>query len=88
MKTQDDLYQLVTSLSRAEKRYFKIYANRHVIGKQNKYVMLFDLLDRQKSYDANLLRKKYPGSNLSSDKNYLKKLLLKSMRAYRDGGHV
>lgn len=88
MKPQDDLFQLIASLSRAEKRYFKIYAGRHVIGKQNKYVQLFDLVDRQSSYDVGQIRKKYPGTNLSSDKNYLKKLILKSMRAYRDGGHI
>jgi hypothetical protein len=88
MKSRDDLFQLIASLTRAEKRYFKVYAGRHVIGKQNRYVQLFDLIDRQSEYDHAKLRKAYAGGNLSSDKNYLKKLILKSMRAYRDGGHV
>lgn len=88
MKSRDDLFQIIASLTRAEKRYFKIYAGRHVIGGQNRYVKLFDLIDRQTEYDHDKLRKSYKGDNLSSDKNYLKKLLLKSMRAFRDGGHV
>jgi hypothetical protein len=88
MKSRDDLFQIIASLTRAEKRYFKIYAGRHVIGGQNRYVKLFDLIDRQAEYDHDKLRKSYKGDNLSSDKNYLKKLLLKSMRAFRDGGHV
>ncbi|MEM0996824.1 MAG: hypothetical protein AAGN35_07085 [Bacteroidota bacterium] len=87
MKSRDDLFHLIASLNRAEKRYFKVFAGRHVIGKQNRYVRLFDLIDRQSEYEPDKLRKAYPG-NLSSDKNYLKKLILKSMRAYRDGGHV
>lgn len=88
MKSRDDLFQIIASLTRAEKRYFKIYAGRHVIGGKNRYVKLFDLIDRQSEYDHDKLRKSYKGDNLSSDKNYLKKLLLKSMRAFRDGGHV
>ena len=30
----------------SEKRYFKIFSERHTIGEQNKYVALFDELDK------------------------------------------
>ncbi len=30
----------------SEKRYFKIFSERHTIGEQNKYIALFDELDR------------------------------------------
>ena len=42
-----DLFRLIKSLSIAEKRYFKIFANRHVRGEENKYVKLFDAIDEQ-----------------------------------------
>lgn len=32
MIPSDELYKLIKSLSQAEKRFFKIYASRHVIG--------------------------------------------------------
>lgn len=30
----------------SEKRYFKIFSERHTIGEQNKYIALFDELDK------------------------------------------
>ena len=38
MNAKDDLLSLIQSLNQTEKRYFKIYAQRHVIGKSNAYI--------------------------------------------------
>lgn len=86
MKSFDPTHQLIHSLSRSEKRYFKIYSNRHVIGEENNYVKLFDLLDEMADYDGESLKAKLDiaeiKGNISSQKAYLYKLILKAMRAF------
>ncbi|MBI4931372.1 MAG: hypothetical protein HY841_11455 [Bacteroidetes bacterium] len=52
-----ELFDLIQSLTKAEKRHFKIYASRHVIGEENKYVKLFDAIASQKAYDEKHLLK-------------------------------
>lgn len=48
---KDDLFELIQSLTKSEKRYFKIYASRHIIGEEKKSILLFDYLDKQPSYN-------------------------------------
>ena len=45
MNAKDDLLFLIQSLNQTEKRYFKIYAQRHVIGKSNAYIDLFEAVE-------------------------------------------
>ena len=45
-------------MTSSEKRSFKIFAKRHVIGgDQNNYVLLFDTLDKMSEYDEQKLKK-------------------------------
>jgi len=44
MKPSTELFDLIRSLSQSEKRYFKVYASKHVIGKENNYVRLFEAI--------------------------------------------
>lgn len=74
-------------MSMNEKRYFKISCSRHIIGSQNKYVYLFDVIDRLPSFDeATLIKKlneiKYSTKFLASDLKYLKKNILKSLNDF------
>ncbi len=86
MKQGDDLFQLIQSLSQSEKRYFKLFAGRHVIGDKNKYELLFDFIDEQtKSGQYNeeeIIQKLGSGEtkNFASAKHYLYDLILRSMR--------
>jgi hypothetical protein len=48
---KDDLFELIQSLTKSEKRYFKIYASRHIIGEEKKSILLFDYLDKQATYN-------------------------------------
>lgn len=86
MKNPSDLFDLIRALTKSEKRYFKIYASRHVIGEQNNYIKLFDAIDRQQEYDEEAIRREFAGEvfikQLSVTKNYLYRLILESMRAY------
>ena len=70
-----------------EKRYFKVFCNRHIIGGQNKYVLLFNIFQKIKSFDEKLIKESikehsYSLKFLSSDMNYLKKMLLKSLNEF------
>ncbi len=91
MRSSDELFQLVKSLTPAEKRYFKVFSSKHVIGERNNYVHLFDAINRMEQYDEELLksylRRKHQGErfieHLSSEKLRLHRLILQSMRAFR-----
>lgn len=45
------LFDLIKSMSKSEKRYFKLHSSKHTIGEVNKYVLLFDYLDNCEDYD-------------------------------------
>lgn len=71
----------------SEKRYFKIFSERHTIGGQNKYVLLFNALDKAPTENDEQLKKvlKQKGINtdfLSADKNYLFQLLLRCLNDF------
>lgn len=86
MKTSEDLFNLIQSLSRNEKRYFRKFTALHVRGKQNKYLVLFDAIVRQKHYDEEQLKKQFCNEpftrQLTVVKNYLYHQILKSLRSY------
>jgi hypothetical protein len=85
-KVSDDVFRLIRSMHRAEKRHFKIFSKRHIIGKENKYVRLFEAIDGQKKYDEPGLQKKTgAGSKTFADqKNQLYRLILRSLVIYHD----
>lgn len=49
-KVNSALFDLIKSMSKSEKRYFKLMSSRHTIGGENNYVRLFDYLDKQTEY--------------------------------------
>ena len=48
---KDSLFVLVKSLSKSEKRQFKLYVGRLGVNTDAKFLALFNLLDKLKSYD-------------------------------------
>jgi hypothetical protein len=84
MNETDSLYNLIKSLTKTEKAYFKKYAKRHVIGGQNKYALLFDAIDSfSNGYDEQQIRNKFRNEgfvkNFPVMKKYLMETLLKSL---------
>ena len=78
-----ELYDLIQALSKAEKRHFKIFASRHVIGTENKYVKLFDAIAEQKVYDEKeLLKNESYIRQLPLLKNRLYDAILKSLNQF------
>jgi hypothetical protein len=79
----DHLFQLIKSLSKSEKRNFRLYARRQGAGEGAKFLQLFDILDKQGAYDEAALLKKAHSikpRQLSNLKAHLYKQLLKSLR--------
>lgn len=48
--SKDNLFVLVKSLSRSEKRQFKLYVNRLEVNSDAKFLLLFNLLDKASDY--------------------------------------
>jgi len=86
MKVSEDLFKLIKSLSKNEKGYFKKVSTFHTIGEQNKYLALFNAIDKQKKYDENAIKKKFAGERfikqLNVAKLYLYNSILKSTEQY------
>ncbi len=86
MKPTDELYQLIHSLSKGEKRYVKIFASKHLIGEANNYLLLFDAILAQEEYDEEALKRAFANTkfirHLTSEKVYLYKFILRSMRSF------
>lgn len=91
-KVQHHIYDLIHSMQKSERRYFKIYASKHVIGEENNYEALFDFLAVQKSYDEIELRKHFSGqpmlNNLTITLHRLYEHLLKALDAYHSSTSV
>ena len=85
-KPSDNLFQLIKSLTISEKGYFIKFASRHVIGEENKYLMLFDFINKQNSYDEDALKERFKNEKfvkqLTTAKNYLTNMILRSLENY------
>jgi hypothetical protein len=88
----DDLFVLIHSLSMTEQRYFKINVSDRLKDKSKDYVELFDAIRLQKKYDEGLIKKQFKGKKfvkqLPAIKNYLYKIILKSLRSYYSDSNV
>lgn len=90
MKTpSDELFRIIKSLSRSEKRYFKVVSASQEGSKVSQYAQLFDAIDAMESYDEEALIQKNEDQtfvkNLSMSKKYLQESILKSLCAYHAG---
>lgn len=81
----DDLYRLIHSLTAEEKGYFKKFAQRHSL-KGNKYLQLFDAVNKQTAFEESSLRKKF--SAYATLKVYLKDMIMDSLIHFARQGHA
>ena len=84
MKTPtNNLYQLIQSMTAAEKRYFKI----HFSSSKSLVTKLFDYINSMSEYDEELVKENFKDSKLSKNlkvyKIMLIDLLLKSLSSFR-----
>ncbi len=83
-KKSADLYHLIRSLTQPEKRHFKLYASIYN-SDNNKTLLLYDLVSKQKSYDESHILKKMTfadAKQLPNLKNRLYKIILDSLEAF------
>ena len=84
MSKKGNLFLLIKSLSKAEKRYFKLFV-ASTQGDKN-YLRLFDYIDRQEQDDEKAIKKHFASEKFTRQlhvtKIYLFKLILKSLRNY------
>ncbi len=92
MAVNNDLFDLIKSLSKSEKRYFKMQASLNSRDGSNKYVGLFDLIDAQRQYDEPDVRiafaKKFSERHFSETKYYLYRAILRALHNYHAEGSV
>lgn len=79
----DHLIQLIQTLTKSEKRHFRLLVKRNQSSEDLLFLQLFNLLDKQKSYDEQLILRKISGikkRQLSNLKAHLYRQLLLSLR--------
>ena len=79
---KENLFILIKSLSKSEKRQFKLYAGRVEANHNAKFLHLFNFLDRAKEYDEKEILKKnfVTKQQLSNLKAHLYRQILVSLR--------
>lgn len=84
MKPSNELFDLIKSLTKSEKRFFKLSSSIQT-GEKN-YLKIFDYIDGQDEYDEAALKEYFKDErfikHLPSEKNHLYKLILKSLRQF------
>ncbi|MFK8039301.1 MAG: hypothetical protein AB8B74_13490 [Crocinitomicaceae bacterium] len=84
--SSDTLHELIKSLSKSEKRFFKLFAGRHKVSEENNSILLFDFISRMDIYDENLIKNTFKGSaflnKFSITKYRLYHLILDSLNSF------
>lgn len=90
-RSTDELFQLVKSLEKAEKRNFKLFVQRNTAAPDMKTIQLFDALDKLEDYDEETLLKRNPDikkQQLSNLKSHVYRQILASLRILRDENNI
>lgn len=89
MKPSDSLFSLIKSLTKSEKRYFKIVAAKRSNSEKSNYLQLFDAIDKQEEYDEDKIIQQFSQTifikHLPSEKNYLYFSILKTLVSFHEG---
>lgn len=81
MTSSDQIFELISSMSQTEKRYFKRYATIKAEKSVN-YVLLFEAIEKQKSYNEEKLKNKFGTKFFAQQKRHLHLKIMESLRAY------
>lgn len=87
-KVNEALYDLIHSMTKSEKRYFKLLSSRHTIGDENNYVTLFDFIDKQEEYDEREIHDEFKGEAFLNRFSITKKRLYDHILSALDAYHV
>ncbi|MFK7905708.1 MAG: hypothetical protein AB8B69_11315 [Chitinophagales bacterium] len=88
MAVSTQLFDLIQSLDKSEKRYFKLHCSQYK-GDDSQYLKLFDAIDKQEVYDEGILKEKFKNEKFVKQfhvmKNYLYNLTLDSLWRFYAG---
>lgn len=91
-KASNNLFELIKSLNKSEKRYFKVFSSRHTIGEENSYIKLFDYIDKMDDYDEEKVFRHFKGKALlnkfSITKARLYQNILKSLDTFHSTSSI
>lgn len=87
-KVNEALFDLIQSMSKSEKRYFKLMSSRHKIGEENNYVVLFDFIDKQDVYSEDEIFKSFDGAAFLNRFSITKKRLYDHILSSLDSFHI
>ncbi len=85
---QDHVHRLIHSMSRAEKRYFKLHTSRHLVAGHSNHQALFDAITAMPAYDEQALRKRFSGAVFMRRFSVTKRRLYESVLASLDAFHA
>lgn len=84
MRPSNELFEFIHSLTKSEKRFFKL-SSSFQSGEKN-YVKLFDFIEQQEQYDEDEIKTHFKEEtfikHLPSEKNFLYSQILRSLRVY------
>jgi tetratricopeptide (TPR) repeat protein len=90
MKPSTELFELIKSLTKSEKRFFKLSSSLQQ-GDKN-YLKIFDVIDKQSEYNEDEIKTLFANAtfvkHLPSEKNHLYRLIMKSLRAFHADNSV
>lgn len=86
-KVNNALFDLVNSMTKSEKRYFKLMSSRHTIGDENNYVRIFDYIDKQVEYNESQLFSHFNGEVFLNRFSITKKRLYDHILSALDSFH-
>jgi len=88
----DNLFRLIKTLNSHEKRYFKLFAARHISEDKNMSVQIFDAIDEQNEYDETAIKDKFKEQaflkTFSTTKSRLIDLILRSLDAFHSESSI
>jgi hypothetical protein len=87
-KVSEALHELIKYLTKSEKRYFKLFSARHVVGTENNYVILFDYIELQVEYDEDAIFKHFKGQAFLNKFSITKKRLYDQIINSLDSFHA
>ena len=90
-RSYDEVFLLIKSLDKSEKRLFKLFANRHSAQIELKIVQLFNAMDAMEEYQDELLLSKkgiFNKAQLPNLKAHLYKQILHALRQSPDTNDI
>ncbi len=86
-KVNNALFDLIHSMSKSEKRYFKLMSSRHTIRGEYNYVRLFDFIDKQEGYNEGKIHDAFQGEAFLNRFSITKKRLYDHILSALDSFH-